>query len=229
MPLLRDVLNWCIEVNENMIGNDKIPIQLMLDIKTDNDPIKLYGLIFELFNELKGIDYWKDKIIFGIWRWDFYIYDNLKDFKVINITFDIQLAKSFYNKVLEIEPNAKIHGISIINMIIYRENECNELINWIRDNELKLWFWTVNDNIELQKIIKLCEEEENGNVSLLEGIITDDPIAVLDEQKAKLSVNWKSNLKWWVKVRIYSWFLYLSRRGYNLRTVFAILKRIGFV
>lgn len=228
MPLFEDVLTWCVNINEKFKDlNVNRKIKLMLDIKTDNDPIQLYDLMWKLFEKVNGIDYWNDKLLFGLWRSDFYIPERFTDFPVIHITFDVNAAIKFYNQMKEVDGNAKLHAVSIINLVLYRKNDSLELIKWLNEKNIKLWFWTINDNLELQQAFKLARLS-NGE-TLLEGVITDDPVKVLDESKSKEITTWKYNLRWWIKTNIYSLFLFLFRRGYNLRPFFVLMKKIGFI
>jgi phosphatidylglycerol phospholipase C len=226
IPLFEDLLNWCVEVNDNLEISDR-KIKLMLDIKSNNDPAQLYNLIWKEFELVKGIDYWRDKIIFGIWRSDFYIPEKLNNFKIVNITFDVYAAKKFYDEIKQIDENAKLHAISVINLHLYRKNDSLTMIKWLDDNKIKLWYWTINNYLELQRAKELATLP-NGEL-LLEGIITDDPIGVLDESVSKKVFNWKYNLKWWIKTNIYSVFLFFFRRGYNLKPFFILMKKIGFI
>lgn len=226
IPLFDEVLEWCINVNEELKDSNR-QIKLMLDIKTDNDAIQLYDLIWKGFENFNGVDYWKDKVFFGLWKSDFYIPEKLYDFKVINITFDIYAAERFYNELKLIDPEAKLHAVSMINLILYRENDKTKMINWIKDRNIKLWFWTVNDYIELREVIKTTLLKSGE--SLLEGIVTDDPTGVFHEEETTIVTGWKYSIRRWFKTSIYALFLFGFRRGYRLKMLFVGLKSIGFI
>lgn len=228
IPTFDELLQWCIKVNDQNgfnQTNDNV-IKLMLDIKVDNDPIILYDLIWDSFNKFKGVDYWKDKIIFGIWRDDFYIPSKLDDFKVINIAFDFMTAQKVNEAVKSKTKNSKLYGVSLINLSLQRQNEKDNIIQWAKNQTLKLWFWTVNTNQELKEIIEAFAINEN--CYLLEGVVTDNPIALKNESAVK-NYGYVTCIKFWFKLRLYGTFLYFLRRGYNLSTVFVILKKIGFI
>lgn len=218
IPLFKDVLSWVAEVWDN--GKE---VKLMLDIKADNNPQQLYELIWEMFKDNRGVDYWKNKIIWGLWNTSFILSDYLKGWEVINITFDINVAINF-NKVCE-ENSVKLHAVSIFSMIMYNNAEASKLLSWAKDNKIKIWFWTLNKHCE---VLKAIDFTMNGE--LLEGVITDDPPAAMglpDQEGNKLSFSY--NFNWWAKKQIYWLFLFFSRRKYDIRPVFRILQKIGFI
>lgn len=227
MPLLEDALKWCIKVNDLNHRTDRHVIKIMLDIKTDNDPEVLYTKIFELFKALNGVDYWKDKIYFGIWRYEFFIAEKLDGFSIINISYDYFVAKQFYQKLTQNHPGVKLHAISMINYIIYRKDECKEFICWLTENNLKLWLWTVNDNIELQKAYEFCSA--SGDEKLLEGVITDDPIKLINEESSQKSYTLKYRFCQFLKCAFYNLMLKLMRNKYNISYLLVFLKKAGFL
>lgn len=235
MPLLDDVFAWCIKINnDEEIKKNGREIKLMLDIKADNDPVSVMEKLWtECQKEREGITsinpvkYWEDKLILGLWNANYYHVDISKHFPIVNITFDVNIAKKFYNQIREKDSNAKLHAVSIINLILYRESDRNELLKWAKEEDVKLWFWTVNENVELETIIKLCSL--SNDESLLEGVVTDDAVKLLEKPVEGTSGGWKYTFKVWFKARIYALFLFLFRRGYNLRPLFIGLKSIGFI
>jgi phosphatidylglycerol phospholipase C len=223
MPIFEEVLQWAIDVNNRTDGR---VIKLMLDIKADNDPNQLYVLMWKCFEKLNSVDYWKDKIIFGLWRSSFYVHDLLKQFEVINITFDVRIAQKFYSDIKQIHPDARLDAVSITHFMLYRGQDFAELLEWASTNGIKLWYWTVNDNIELKYAVE--HTRHPGGVSLLKGIITDDPIKVVAEDANNISIT-RYNINWWIKKNFFSIFLFFFRRGYNMRPIFLFLAKIGFL
>lgn len=223
MPIFEEVLQWAIDVNNRTDGR---VIKLMLDIKADNDPNQLYALMWKCFEKLNSVDYWKDKIIFGLWRSSFYVHDLLKQFEVINITFDVRIAQKFYSDIKQIHPDARLDAVSITHFMLYRGQDFAELLEWASTNGIKLWYWTVNDNIELKYAVE--HTRHSGGVSLLKGIITDDPIKVVAEDANNISIT-RYNINWWIKKNFFSIFLFFFRRGYNMRPIFLFLAKIGFL
>ena len=223
MPIFEEVLQWAIDVNNRTDGR---VIKLMLDIKADNDPNQLYALMWKCFEKLNSVDFWKDKIIFGLWRSSFYVHDLLKQFEVINITFDVRIAQKFYSDIKQIHPDARLDAVSITHFMLYRGQDFAELLEWASTNGIKLWYWTVNDNIELKYAVE--HTRHSGGVSLLKGVITDDPIKVVAEDVKNISIT-RYNINWWIKKNFFSIFLFFFRRGYNMRPIFLFLAKIGFL
>ena len=223
MPIFEEVLQWAIDVNNRTDGR---VIKLMLDIKADNDPNQLYALMWKCFEKLNSVDFWKDKIIFGLWRSSFYVHDLLKQFEVINITFDVRIAQKFYSDIKQIHPDARLDAVSITHFMLYRRQDFAELLEWASTNGIKLWYWTVNDNIELKYAVE--HTRHSGGVSLLKGVITDDPIKVVAEDANNISIT-RYNINWWIKKNFFSIFLFFFRRGYNMRPIFLFLAKIGFL
>lgn len=234
MPLLEEVFDWCVKVNEKVKPTGR-EIQLMLDIKIDNDPVFLMQRLWaECRKPRMGIEdadeiakYWKKKIILGLWDSKFYDPAISNYFTIVNITLDIKKAEKFYEEIKRKDANATLHAVSMINMILYRTQDRDEMVHWAGKEGIKLWFWTVNENSDLHQIISICSLS-NGK-SLLEGIVTDDPVKVIDEKSLTENKGLGYNLKWWLKTNLYALFLYLSRAGYNLGPLFYWLKRIGFI
>lgn len=223
MPIFEEVLQWAIDVNNRTDGR---VIKLMLDIKADNDPNQLYALMWKCFEKLNSVDFWKDKIIFGLWRSSFYVHDLLKQFEVINITFDVRIAQKFYSDIKQIHPDARLDAVSITHFMLYRRQDFAELLEWASTNGIKLWYWTVNDNTELKYAVE--HTRHSGGVSLLKGVITDDPIKVVAEDANNISIT-RYNINWWIKKNFFSIFLFFFRRGYNMRPIFLFLAKIGFL
>lgn len=220
MPLFTETLKWFIEEREE--GKE---IKLMLDIKTDNDPDELFHLIKNDLESFKSIEYWYDKLIFGLWRPDFYKLEFLKNFDVVHIAFDVNFAKTFV-KAIENE-NGKISAVSLFSMVIYTETEKNALIELCETKGLKIWFWTINVKPELDDALKACQLSDGSN--LLTGIITDDPISVRGENSKSKNLGIVYNIQWWIRKRCYLLFLFLVRRNYNVFPLFKMLKRVGFI
>lgn len=137
------------------------------------------------------------------------------------------MAKNFFDKVKQSSPDSKLHAVSMINLILYREGECREFLGWLKANDLKLWMWTVNDNIELKKILNVCALSADSN--LLEGVITDDPVKLTDEKVSVQQYNWKYRLSIFIKSSLYSLMLKLIRNKYDISYLVAALKMIGFI
>lgn len=224
MPLFEDVLKWCVKINEYNRLNDGETVKIMLDIKVDNDPSILYPEIFKLFEEIQGIDYWRDKIVFGLWRIDFFLPDLLHGFPIAHISFDFHKAKAFYAMVKEDFSENNIFAVSMINLIVYREKEFKEFLSWLNAHDLKLWLWTINTNYELQKVLEFCKHSEDKDI--LDGLITDDPIGVFDPNKNN---TWLSHLRMLIRSTFYSIILTLMRKKYDITYLVKGLKKIGFV
>ncbi|GMM32506.1 phosphatidylglycerol phospholipase [Martiniozyma asiatica (nom. inval.)] len=215
IPLFDQLLDWCMNVCDG-----GTPIKIMLDIKTDNDPKKLYDLIWISFNNRRGVEYWNDKIIWGLWKPHYYLPEYLLGQEVININFDLKSAKEF-NESIKIK-NGKLSGISIIGISLSVDNDKKDLIAWCEKENIKLWFWTINKNWELNYAIEECKLK---NSTILEGFVTDDPISLCKYTP----ITTKDIINWWFKKHIYKAFLFFFRRGYHLKFIFTILHKVGFI
>lgn len=215
MPLFKDVLAWAAGVWDQ--GGE---IKLMLDIKADNDPQQLYELVWAMFEANRGVEYWKNKIIWGLWTPAFILPSFIKGWEVINITFDVNVAVEFHKVCLE--RGVELHAVSIYGVIMDNKVEGQKLLTLVRDNGLKIWFWTLNRHLEVAKAVEFAD-----NGALLEGVVTDDPPAAMGIVNVKPSVAY--SLGWWFKGQLYWIFLTLMRRKYNVRPLFRVLQKVGFI
>ena len=158
----KDLVIWSLK-NENC--------KLMLDIKFDNDKIilnKIYSILLDLKND---INYWHNRIIFGVWSLDWYQYGIqttiLKGFKIIVITMSLDVATKFINYSNELhDPDYSLYGISLLYVSSWTKKFRDSMIPLIHKNNIHVFLWTVNKKIDMDYLIGLP----------IYGIITDDPI-----------------------------------------------------
>ncbi|ODV83227.1 carbohydrate-binding module family 43 protein [[Candida] arabinofermentans NRRL YB-2248] len=227
MPTFKDVLQWCFEKNK------ECQVKLMLDIKRDNDPKLIVDLILENLSNvgpfgpdsdsngnLNGnLNYWKDKIMFGIWDSSFYD-SRMESFEIVVIVIDDLLCEGIVNSILQ--KGGRVDYISIIAIMIHIPNKIKNLINYCRDNDFKIWFWTINNKVDLKLAKDYCNYDESA---LLSGIVTDDPAMITSDVEPVLSLNYHVRL--FFTKKFYQGFVYLLQNKYNVTPIIAVLRRIG--
>lgn len=219
MPTLLEELKWCREKSEKTGRN----IQLMLDIKKDCDPELLLKLILADLKKVgPNVEYWKDKLIFGMWDPRYYCKE-MDQFRIINITFDITIAKDVVKTIQS--KGGKVSAISIIYLVLYEPGYAKELFDFCKENDIKIWFWTVNFRCDVEDAIKFCKLPDGK--SLMAGIITDDPIETGSKKSAKAS--WSHSMSLYAKRYAYVTLLYLVHNNYNTKPIFDFMKKVGFM
>lgn len=217
MPTFKDVLEWFVKKLETT----KKPLQLMLDIKQDCDPAKLMELIFANLKEVgPSVEFYHEKLIFGMW--DPKYYNKLMDpFSIINITFDINIAKKVVPAIQK--QGGTVGAISILDLVLYNEKLSNELYNYCQETGIKIWFWTINDRKQANDSVKFCKTKDG---SLLAGMITDDPVTVLADPVEPTLLE---RIQGYLKQKCYLVFLYLLHNNYNMGPIFRGLASIGLI
>lgn len=150
-------------------------IKLMLDIKPYND-VSILAKVIRSLRDIKPIDFWYDKIEFGIWSLQFYDFANitnlLSGFKVVNISISPTVSMSFIKKSLN--GNLKLDAVSLLNVSLLSK-EFNSINKVLIENNIKLYVWTSN-SIEFWK---------NAYQFNPYGIITDKPLDLKNFIKSK--------------------------------------------
>ncbi|VEU19393.1 DEKNAAC100586 [Brettanomyces naardenensis] len=219
MPTFREILIWCREKSEKTGRN----IQLMLDIKKDCEPKLLMEL---LLNDLKevgpSIEYWHSKLIFGMWDSSYY-YKEMDPFRIINIALDFEVSKKVVAEVKS--KGGVVSAISIFSMILFNDSMFKEMYKFCDENNLKIWFWTINLKKEANDAVRLCKLPSGK--SLLAGLITDDPVAASAKQPEALGISY--NLSLFFRRHLYVGFLFLVHRKFNLTAVINLFKYLGLL
>jgi phosphatidylglycerol phospholipase C len=139
MLTLLELLQWV---------KDKEGIKLMLDIKANNPVMVLSKIHRALLDVRDDLDYWKGKIIFGLWKLNFYEYGYksglLNGFEVINITISPSIASYFLKYSLSLPAEYQLKAISLMTLATMAP-EFKELYKDIMEpNEVSLYLWTLN-------------------------------------------------------------------------------------
>lgn len=219
MPTLNELLKWCREKSEKTGRN----IQLMLDIKEDCDPKLLLKLLLADLEETgPNIDYWHNKLIFGMWNSRYYC-EEMDPFRIINITFDIDVAEKVVSEIKE--KGGKVSAVSIFYLVLYNPVLSKKLFDFCVKNDIKIWFWTINLRKEAIDAINFCALPSGE--SILAGLITDDPTGTAAKKPENLGYMYNASL--FVKRHLYVGFLYLLHNNYKVGPIFRILKIIGLL
>ncbi len=219
MPTLNELLKWCREKSEKTGRN----IQLMLDIKKDCDPKLLLKLLLQDLEEAgPNIEYWHNKLIFGMWDSRYYCKE-MDPFRIINITFDIDVAEKVVAEIKE--KGGRVSAVSIFYLILYNPSLSRKLFDFCVKNDIKIWFWTINLKKEAIDAVNFCALPSGE--SILAGLITDDPIEASAKRPENLGIMYNANL--FVKRHLYVGFLYLLHNNYNVVPIFTLLKTLGLL
>lgn len=155
MPTFHKILEWLVVKNRE-VGN----VKFMLDLKPVNDVIILDKIVEEMLVVENDINFWHDKIIFGLWTPAFYehgIANHLLDhFPIINITLSMEIATQFLtiSSSYEVEDPqfpCKLSGVSLIQYATWgvghqlndRFVEFYKLL--VKELKRDLYLWTCND------------------------------------------------------------------------------------
>ncbi|VUG16041.1 PGC1 [Brettanomyces bruxellensis] len=219
MPTLNELLKWCREKSEKTGRN----IQLMLDIKKDCDPKLLLKLLLQDLEEAgPNIEYWHNKLIFGMWDSRYYCKE-MDPFRIINITFDIDVAEKVVAEIKERAGEFRLFQFfTSYYTILHYPGNCS---NFCVKNDIKIWFWTINLKKEAIDAVNFCALPSGE--SILAGLITDDPIEASAKRPENLGIMYNANL--FVKRHLYVGFLYLLHNNYNVVPIFTLLKTLGLL
>ncbi|QPG76970.1 hypothetical protein FOA43_004364 [Brettanomyces nanus] len=219
MPTLTEVFQWCKEKCAKTHRN----IKLMLDIKRDCDPDLLLKLLLADLTEVgPNIEYWYDKLIFGMWDSRYYCKE-MDPFQIINITFDVNVSKQVVQEI--IAKGGHVFAVSILSLILYNGSLSRQFYDFCNENHLKIWFWTINLKKEADDAVKFCTLPSGK--SMLAGLVTDDPLSVAAEKEESLGL--KYHILLFLKKNLYLLFLFLLHRKFNMLPIFKLLKSIGFI
>lgn len=158
---LEDILNWLL-VHDN--------VRLMLDIKFTNNKIILVKIFSTMMKIKNDISFWQKRIIWGLWLIDWYEYavetGVIKGFDFIVITMSLEVAEQFINYSLKLnDPNYKLYGVSLHFVSSWTEKFRNILVPILQKNNIKVFLWTVNSEIDFSYF----------NGLPIHGTISDDP------------------------------------------------------
>lgn len=147
----------------------------MLDIKPYNNLLILVKIIRDLKNINDDLEFWYDKIIFGLWRVDFYQFGYLtgliKNFEIINISISPTISNSLIEYSKTLPEGFKLNAISILDISSWANDFEHYRETVLKPNNIGLYLWTVNSPENIKKSLAI---EVNG-------MVTDNPIEVAAE------------------------------------------------
>ncbi|KAH3670898.1 hypothetical protein OGAPHI_000609 [Ogataea philodendri] len=220
MPTLKEALEWCYETNKDRT----VPVKLMLDIKFDNDPVRIVDLLLENLEKVGGLAYWEDKIIYGLWGSSHYD-PRIAKFEVINISVDIEMSKKI---VLDVkQKGGHIDGISLIFLANGVSSMVQEIVHLCQTEKIRLWLWTVNTREVVEYSLETYKPYKVDGQPLLKGFITDDPVALLTTKKVSISLGFK--VRMFFQKGIYLTVLFFVRRNFGVAPIVKVLKTVGFI
>ncbi len=145
----------------------------MIDIKFTNRIEVLENLLNLLIKHNEDLSFWKDKIIIGLWNIEFFMkfleISKFNGFKIIHISFSIFYTKKLIRYLAKNKPDFKMNGVSMIHMALFGSNG-GKFIKEIRNQDLELYSWTVNDEEIMKWMIKS---------QMFKGIVSDRPDQVI--------------------------------------------------
>lgn len=168
MLTLTQLLEWFVQQDG---------IRLMLDIKANNSVAVLPKIFRAMLDVKDDVEFWKPKIIYGLWRLNFYQYGVISGilygFEIINITFSPTIAKAFLKYSLTLPKGFQLRAISLISLATMAP-EFKPLREEVMDpNEVGLYLWTLNTSEDFA----LAFHQQCS------GLITDKP------EEAKEAIN----------------------------------------
>lgn len=248
----KQLLSW-------LLKND---VQVMLDIKRVNRE--------EIFNEIEKnliefgvgssekekLHFWSDKLIIGLWnktQYEYLIKHQLfQNFDKIIISFLLKNILQLLEFSDEQTVADQLTGVSLLHIVTWDLTNADFKYlfdNYIKNSKVKLYFWTVNDQNDMNWIL---------NFPYVHGIITDSPDTLHDllsnyqdipnddqylpnklKQLEKLkNIDLRAKLRRAFLFRAYNFVLFLFRYkvldlkvfGYDLRNVYVrVSKAIGLI
>lgn len=155
-------------------------VKLMLDIKPVNSKV-IYGkIIRSLLNVHNSHKFWYDKIIFGLWSLDAYIYavatGLLRHFEIIIISISPKVCAAciaYSESLAGPDKYSKLSAVSLLYISSW-EASFEGFRKLLATKNLKLYLWTVNSPRDIFKSLDLKAD----------GIITDFPERVKQLSKS---------------------------------------------
>lgn len=175
MLTFEKLLEWCL--SKWTTGSNKF--QIFLDIKVANNQ-SILDHIISAFKKLRPLEFWFDKIIFGLWNLEFYEYaisknQLLANFEIFNISFSPTISRKFIQaseRHQQEDPEGfkmPISGLSVSHVATWHKHNFYPIYQLIRKHNLKFYTWTVNKEEDLKWVLDLQAD----------GIMTDFPEAAV--------------------------------------------------
>ncbi|KAH3681088.1 hypothetical protein WICPIJ_007948 [Wickerhamomyces pijperi] len=172
MATFKELLEWFVEVDEGEYSNQGL--KLMLDVKVSNSKTVLVKIVSDLLAVKNDLQYWQQKIIFGLWTLEFYEFgvttQCIKDFEIICITISPQIAQAFYDYSQTLPKGLQLTAISLLNVASMTPEFYTFYDKEIATGKIALYLWTVNEPIDFTRAVYLKAK----------GIISDKPDVMVD-------------------------------------------------
>lgn len=169
MVTFKELAEWFVENDQSDELYANQGLKLMLDIKVSNSKTVLIKIILDLLKVKNDLDYWKSKVIFGLWTLEFYefgvVTQCIKDFEIICITISPSIAQAFYKYSQSLSKSFQLTAISLLNVASLTPEFYEFHEREISKGKIALYLWTVNEPADLTRAIYLKTK----------GIITDKP------------------------------------------------------
>ncbi|KAK4225325.1 glycerophosphoryl diester phosphodiesterase [Podospora fimiseda] len=161
VPLARlsDLLTYIAQPDHQAVH----PIWILLDIKTDDDPLDLLPALLRTIESVPPLPDrpWNERIVLGGWNenWISHITNILPNYPIAYIGFSIIYAHRFLSQTKYPNINFNLLQQGLVGPV------GGQFIKAVRKAERRLYVWTVNEETWMQWSIK------KG----VDGVITDDP------------------------------------------------------
>jgi len=167
MLTFQELAEWVITQREG--------IKIMLDIKPYNNKLVIAKIIRDLKNVHDDLSFWYNKIIFGLWRLDFYQFGYttglINNFEIINIAISPVISNTLIEYSKTLPQGYKLNAISILDISSWSNNFNKYRETVLKPNNIDLYLWTVNSPEDIKKSLAIQ----------VDGIVTDNPIEVAAE------------------------------------------------
>ncbi|CCE65059.1 hypothetical protein TPHA_0J02390 [Tetrapisispora phaffii CBS 4417] len=163
MLTLVEMLEWCVAHPH---------AKIMLDIKFTNKKVILVKAFSAMRKVKDDIKFWQQRIMWGIWKIDWYHYGVetgvLENFKFICIVLDLDTGREFIQYSLDLNsPSYKLYGISTHFSSTWTDKYLKDMVPLMKKQDIKVYVWTINKEIDIKLILQIPS---------VHGIVTDDPL-----------------------------------------------------
>ncbi|AAS53278.1 AFL096Cp [Eremothecium gossypii ATCC 10895] len=168
MLSLRDALLW-------LMKHDNV--KLLLDVKATNKRLILVRAVDEMLSLVDDLDYWRSRILFGLWQLDWFEYGVsttiLRGFPLVYIGLSLDQAAEFldYSETLA-HPDYRLHAVSLHHVATWAPEFHAEWQRFQRSG-IQLFLWTVNSALDTKYLAHVP----------VAGVVTDVPVDMSHDTK----------------------------------------------
>lgn len=170
MMTLEDALRW-------LVAHPKT--KLLLDVKFILPKIVLVKIYTMMLRVNEDVTFWHEHVMWGLWGLDWVQYGIetgvLKHFKIVAITFSLDIARQFIDfftgdEDCNKDDNYSLYGISVHFISTWTEQFRYQILPILKRERLHLMVWTVNNAVDVRYLNQYSVDPK------MIGIVTDDPI-----------------------------------------------------